>query len=60
MGCGGGAGALPAGRQDPEWEDTWRTRALPYMEVGSGATVHVATLEPSLSERRDLEPLDTW
>jgi hypothetical protein len=36
------------------------TEALPIMEVGSGATRHVATPKPSLSGRRDPEQLDKW
>jgi hypothetical protein len=40
--------------------DTWCTRALPYREVGSRATVHVMAPEPFLSGRRDPKPPHTW
>jgi hypothetical protein len=33
---------------------------LPIGVAGSGATRHMATLEPSLSGRQGLEPLNTW
>jgi hypothetical protein len=48
------------GRQGSEPRFTWHTGALPCKEAGSGATVHVVVPELFLSERRDLEPLDTW
>jgi hypothetical protein len=38
----------------------WLHRSPPGREVGSGTAGHVMMMEPSLSRRRDLEPLDTW
>jgi hypothetical protein len=48
MACGGGTEALPVGRHDPEPLDMQRSRALPCMEVGSGAVGHMALQSPPL------------
>jgi hypothetical protein len=38
----------------------WQHRSPPGREVGSRAAGHVTTSEPSLSERWDPDPLETW
>jgi hypothetical protein len=38
----------------------WCSGTLPCREAGSRATVHEAAVEPLISGRWDLGPLETW
>jgi hypothetical protein len=40
------------GRQDPEQQDMWRTRALPCKEAGYEATGHMVALELTMAGRQ--------
>jgi hypothetical protein len=59
-GTRGSTGALPSHVVGPELRDTWKRRSPSIREVGSRATGHVATSEPSRAGRQDPEPLDKW